>query len=189
MEALWAADRSAGEVSLAATPHLREVQVAMELSLTMMVPRPSSPTAEALRRTFARGKEVPFHPTYQQDLMHTLDEMATCVEHGCHVATLVLAGKVLEMVFRKVLDEAGVVPGEPAMLGTLFRTLREKVPAVYVDPGLGQIASLIQESRNLAIHQRVTAVPVPSENQATMVVFAVLDVLDRQWLSAARPGR
>ncbi len=77
-----------------------------------------------------------------------------------------------------------VTPNEPAMIGQLLKVVREKLPDVYLDPALGNVANIINQSRIPAIHRLAESVPVPSQNQASMVVFAMMDVVDRHLLRA-----
>ena len=71
------------------------------------------------------------------------------------------------------------------MIGTLLTKLREH--GDYVDPALGNVINVINQSRIPAVHAK-RAIPIPSRDQAVMVVGAVLDMLRRTVLLAATPS-
>jgi hypothetical protein len=174
-------------VVVAVTPLLKTIQTALGVSLSKLheeaEERPAAPaTVTAVRDCIERARSASINPQYRQDLLVTLGEIATCFEVNCFVATVALGGKVLEITLRQVLLDAAITPNEPAMIGQLLRLVREKLPKVYLDPGLKNVANIINESRIPAIHQLAEAVPVPSAHQASMVVFAMLDVVERHLL-------
>lgn len=71
------------------------------------------------------------------------------------------------------------IPFEPKlMVGQLIKAVKEKVPAEYVDPALSNIVDLINKSRNTAVHT-TEKIPIPSRDQAIMVIFAMRDVVRR----------
>ncbi len=65
-----------------------------------------------------------------------------------------------------------------AMVGTLIRAVRERVPGEYLDPNLANVANIINVSRITAVHAR-ESIPVPSRDQAAMVIYATRDVVLR----------
>ena len=56
--------------------------------------------------------------------------------------------------------------------------LYERVPNEYLDPTLTNIANIINESRITAVHAK-ERIPIPSRDQAVMVIFATRDVVRR----------
>lgn len=64
------------------------------------------------------------------------------------------------------------------MIGNLIRKIREKVPNEYMDQALEGTASIISKSRNTAVHFN-EKIPIPSRDQAIMVIFATRDVISR----------
>ena len=65
-----------------------------------------------------------------------------------------------------------------AVKGKLLDSVRKAAPADYFDPGMGNVANLINQSRIPAVHAKQD-IPVPSSDQAVMVAAAVFDVIQR----------
>jgi len=74
-----------------------------------------------------------------------------------------------------------------AMVGTLIRTIRERVPQEYMDPTLMNVVNIINTSRITAVHAR-EKIPVPSRDQAIMVIFATRDVVRRNLTHSKKSG-
>jgi hypothetical protein len=64
------------------------------------------------------------------------------------------------------------------MVGTLIKSIRERVPTEYIDPTLMNVVNIITTSRNTALHAK-ERIPIPSRDQAIMVIFATRDVVRR----------
>jgi len=62
------------------------------------------------------------------------------------------------------------------MIGQLLKTLREANVQKYVDPSLQEIREIINRSRIPAVHAK-ERIPVPSREQAVMVINAMIDTV------------
>jgi hypothetical protein len=125
------------------------------------------------------GAAVSVEFVYYDDLRNALRELAVCFEHECYSAVMGLAGKILEICLKQRLDDMGIAYGDDMMLGALLTKLKKsKSDADYIDPNLNNIANIINQSRIPAVHAK-EKIPVPSREQAAMVVFAAADMLKR----------
>ena len=175
----------ASQTHWSVTSALTNLQDALELSLTGLVSaqEPPSDSSAALQRVRDRVAEaLPEDRVYREDFIASLVEMRFCMDHGCFIAVLGLAGKCLEIAIKHRLSEAGVEFEDDWMLGKLLSKLKES-QAHYVDPALTNIANIINQSRIPAVHAKRT-VPIPSREQAAMVVHAVVDFLNRTLVSS-----
>ena len=116
--------------------------------------------------------------TYQQDFLRTLEEIAICFDDDCYIATIGLCGKNLEVCLKEILIRHKIGFDVNWMVGTLIKTIKEKIPAEYLDPTLGNVSNIINTSRITAVHAK-ERIPVPSRDQAVMVIFATRDVVRR----------
>lgn len=64
------------------------------------------------------------------------------------------------------------------MVGALIKLIRERAPSEYLDPALQNVVNVINTSRITAVHAK-ERIPVPSRDQAIMVIFATRDVVRR----------
>lgn len=115
---------------------------------------------------------------YRDDFLKTLDEIRICFDEGCQIAVIALCGKLLEVCLKELLLRNDVTPDPKAMVGSLIKSIRERLPSTYLDPSLSSIANIVNESRITAVHAR-ERIPVPSRDQAIMVVFAMRDLVRR----------
>ena len=98
---------------------------------------------------------------------------------------MALAGKILEICLKQRLDNWGVEYSDRSMIGQLLTELKKASSREdYIDPALGNIADIINQSRITAVHAK-ESVPVPSREQAAMVICAVSDMLNRTFASTA----
>ncbi len=95
---------------------------------------------------------------------------------------MTLSGKILEITIKHYFVMNSITFQNDLMLGPLLRKLAEQEGA-YVDPGLKNVANIINLSRIPAVHAKEN-VPIPSKEQASMVIFATLDVLNRFLINA-----
>ncbi len=117
------------------------------------------------------------------DLLATIGEIGVCFDAGCPIATVILSGKLLEICLREeLLDRLGngAVVEENLGIGALLARLREFDIAQYRAENMNNVANLIKSARNAAAHARDEAVPVPSQDQAASVAYAVRDVAMRR---------
>lgn len=115
---------------------------------------------------------------YRDDFLETLDEIRICFDSECFIAAIALSGKILEVSLRETLLRHGVEVASDLGLGKLIGAVRDSVADEYVDPSLGNVANIINESRKTAVHAK-EKVPVPSRDQTIMVLFAMRDVVRR----------
>jgi len=59
-----------------------------------------------------------------------------------------------------------------------LKRLRDANCGKYIDPSLGSIGDIINKSRIPAVHAK-EKIPVPSRDQAAMVIHAVVDLTRR----------
>jgi hypothetical protein len=130
------------------------------------------------------GTPPPADPLVRDQLVPCLREAALCMSAGCHASVLALAGKALELIVKRQLLSLGVEFDDNLMLGPLLGRLREvsavraDVASELLDPTLGHVANLINQHRISAVHARRAVAP-PTEDQARVVLHALLDVTRR----------
>jgi hypothetical protein len=121
---------------------------------------------------------APINEVYRDDFLKTLDEIRICFDEDCFIAAIGLCGKILEVCLKEVLLRHNINPDPNAMVGTLIRSIRERVPGEYMDPTLMNVVNIINASRITAVHAK-ERIPVPSRDQAIMVIFATREVVRR----------
>lgn len=139
-------------------------------------------TSAAIGSLLRRCREHPINPVYSDDLLASLAELRICFANECYIACLALSGKLLEICLKQLFLSKGVHFEERWMIGELLKKLRESDPEKYLDQSLGDIANIINKSRIPAVHSK-ERVPVPSKEQAQMVISAVVDTMNRTLLS------
>ncbi len=171
------------------TPLLATLQRSLELSLSELAARHNAVAgddAKDLVRLLPLVRAAAAGTPFSEDLQRSLDELAETLRARCYIAVMCLAGKVLEMCLKLILERSGVRFEDKDGIGTLVGKLRSEKAAVYVDPGLGQVADIVRQARNPAIHAS-SDIPVPSREQALMVLQATLDILRRTFNLRAEP--
>lgn len=135
-------------------------------------------TVNATRlRDVVLQKQIP--EKFKTDYLKTIDEIYTCAANSCLIATIALCGKVLEYTSKYIIaDKRNYHP--ESTIGQLLPIVQDVLVKDnrYFDQNLMKVAKIVNYSRNHAIHSSET-VPVPSEEQATMVVAAVTDFINR----------
>jgi hypothetical protein len=126
------------------------------------------------------AKQLP-ETTYRGNLVASLEEMKACYAAGCYIATLFLAGKVLEFCLKIILATHSVQYDKQWGLGKLIGCVRDNCADIHLVDGLGNIASMINDNRNPAVHANERN-PVPSREQATMVLNGLADVMKRTFI-------
>jgi hypothetical protein len=167
------------------TPQLAKLQHALDLSLTKLrtstapkVEAEQSSLRKALKGVAAKMPEC----GYKKDLIVSIQELSICLCSSCYIAVMALSGKILEITIKHYFAMNSITFQNDLMLGPLLRKLAEQEVA-YVDPGLKNVANIINLSRIPAVHAKKNA-PIPSKEQASMVIFATLDVLNRFLINA-----
>ena len=91
---------------------------------------------------------------------------------------MALSGKLLEICQKQLMIDNKIQFNVRLMIGELLKKLKELGCAKYLDQTLPEIAVIINKSRIPAVHT-MERIPVPSKNQAIMVIHAVVDTLNR----------
>jgi hypothetical protein len=143
---------------------------------------PTSETSETIQDMLQKCEQAGLNAIYRDDLLASLKELQTCFAHDCFIACLALSGKLLEICLKQVMLDAGIPFDDTWMVGTLLRKLREANSEKYLDPSLGNIANIINQSRIPAVHAK-EKIPVPSREQAIMVIHGVMDTINRAVLN------
>ncbi len=130
-------------------------------------------------------------PLLRPDLVQSLREIAECLRSDCLIAVLCLCGKVVEIALLGLMARHGISAGDTAGLGRMLWCLRkidkhneQTDDKVHIDAGLQAVGQVINASRIPAVHAK-REVPIPSQDQANMVVFATLDLVERAWLAGS----
>jgi hypothetical protein len=139
---------------------------------------PRTEVSEAVSALLAESKQANINEMYREDFLKTLDEIRICFDEGCFIAAIALCGKILEVCLKETLSRHNVQSDPNAMIGGLIKSIKERVPSEYIDPALKNIVNIINMSRNTAIHAQ-ERIPIPSRDQAVMVIFATRDVVRR----------
>jgi hypothetical protein len=148
---------------------------------------PRTEVSEAVAELLAEAEAAGVNELYRDDFLKTLDEIRICFDEECFIASIVLSGKILEVCLREILLRHGMQMDPNATTGALIKAVRERVPGEYIDPALGNVANIVNTSRNAAVHAH-ERVPVPSRDQAVSVIFAMRDVVRRNLSHAQGNG-
>lgn len=140
-------------------------------------------TVAAIGTLLRRCREWPINPVYKEDVLATLTELRTCFAQDCYIACLGLSGKILEICLKQIMITHNIPFDEAWMIGKLLQKLREAKPDLYLDRSLGDIATIINKSRIPAVHS-LEKVPVPTREQAGMVIHALIDTVNRTLLAS-----
>jgi len=139
---------------------------------------PRTEVSEAIALLHDECKATSLNVAYRENFLQTLAEIRVCFDDECYLATIGLCGKVLEVCLKEILARHEVEVDPNAMIGILIRSVRKRIPDEYIDPSLDSVASIINASRIGAVHAKEN-IPVPSRDQAIMVLFATRDVVRR----------
>ena len=157
---------------------LSHTEAELRRAVAGLIGGPATETSGEIFNLIAECRLATLNANYRDDFLRTLEEMAICFDHKCYMATMALSGKVLEVCLKETLIRGNVAVDPNAMIGTLIAAVRLNFPARYYDEALGNVANIINQSRRTAVHAD-RGVPIPSRDQASMVIFAVLDVVRR----------
>jgi hypothetical protein len=139
---------------------------------------PKTEVSEAVAQLQQECRAARLNEMYREDFLKSLDEIRICFDEGCFIAAIGLCGKILEVCLKEILLRHGVQFDPNSMVGTLIKTIRERVPEEYMDPTLTNVVNIINTSRITAVHAK-ERIPIPSRDQAIMVIFAIRDVVRR----------
>ena len=140
--------------------------------------KPTNEISNSVRTLIELSKNSNINPNYKDDFIATLNEIAICFDNECYIATISLCGKILEITLTEIIKRNNIIVGERVMLGQLIKKIKENQIDEYLDPALPEISKVISYSRNSAIHYN-EKIPIPSREQAIMVIFAMKDVVQR----------
>lgn len=163
------------------------------LSLTFAGPWPNSPAdpktevSEAVAALQTECAQAQINEAYREDFLVTLNEIRICFDDTCFIAAIGLCGKILEVCLKEILQRHNVQYDPNAMVGTLIKAMRDRVPQEYLDSALTNVVNIINASRITAVHAK-ERIPVPSRDQAIMVIFATRDVVRRNLSHTQGPG-
>lgn len=130
---------------------------------------PANEVSEAVLLLQRECLSADLNDVYRDDFLKTLDEIRICFDEDCFIAVIALCGKVLEVCLKEILHRHNVQPDPNAMVGSLIKSIRERLPTEYLDPSLMNVVNIVNTSRITAVHAR-ERIPVPSRDQAIMVV-------------------
>ena len=139
---------------------------------------PASETSSTLAELLKNCERVTINLVYRDDLLTSIKELRICFSQECYIACLALSGKILEICLKQVMLDNNVPFDDGWMIGMLLRKLKESQCEKYLDQSLPDIANVINKSRIPAVHA-VEKIPVPSREQAIMVIHAVVDTVNR----------
>lgn len=137
-----------------------------------------SEVSQSVKELYEECKRAHINANYRQDFLRTLEEIAICFDAGCYIATIGLCGKILEVCLKEILIRHNITIDPNSMIGVLIKIIKERVASEYIDPVLVNIAAIINQSRITAVHAK-ERIPIPSRDQAIMVIFATRDVVRR----------
>ena len=158
--------------------HIAGSETDLRRAVAELIGGPRTEVSEGVALLRQECENSRFNELYKTNFLGTLDEIRICFDNECFIATIVLCGKILEVCLKEILSRHNVEYDPNSMVGPLIKLIRERVPNVYVDPSLGGIADIINKSRITAIHPQ-ESIPIPSRDQAIMVIFATRDVVRR----------
>lgn len=139
---------------------------------------PMTETATTLAELLNKCERATVNDIYRDDLLASIKELRLCFTAECYIACLALSGKLLEICLKQVLINNNIEFEDKWMLGRLIGKLQDSHVHVYLDQSLADLAKIINKSRIPAVHSG-TKIPVPSKDQAIMVIHAVVDTVNR----------
>lgn len=166
---------------------LAESDTDLRRAVAELIGGPKTEVSEAVAALKEECDQAQINAVYRDDFLATLNEVRICFDDGCFIAAIGLCGKLLEVCLKEVLLRHNVQCDPNAMVGTLIKTIRERVPDEYLDPTLANVVNIINISRITAVHAK-ERIPVPSRDQAIMVIFATRDVVRRNLSHQRMPG-
>jgi hypothetical protein len=139
---------------------------------------PRTEVSEAIAQLREECNDGSINAIYKDDFLATLNEIQICFDNECFIATIGLCGKILEVSLKEILIRNEIQYDANFMVGKLIALIKERAPDEYIDPSLSNIVNIINTSRITAVHAK-ERIPVPSRDQAIMVIFATRDLVRR----------
>lgn len=115
---------------------------------------------------------------YKDDFITSLNELKICFNNKCFIACLSLSGKILEICLKQLLIDNNIQFEDRFMIGQLLNKIKESKIEKYLDQSLLEVAAIVNKSRIPAVHAK-EKIPVPSREQAAMVINGVVDTINR----------
>lgn len=143
---------------------------------------PASDTESTIKTLLKKCEATVLNPLYRDDLLASLKELRLCYAYECYIACLALSGKILEICLKQLMTDNNIAFNDKWMIGELLRKLSEAECEKYLDQSLPDIANIINKSRIPAVHTK-EKIPVPSREQAAMVIHGVADTVNRTIVS------
>ncbi len=150
----------------------------LRYAVSSLIDGPKSKASEDLASLLDECKKAKINDRYGDSFLKTIDEIRICFDAECYIAVISLCGTILETCLKEILLRHDAQLENNWMIGTLIKRIRQNIPEEYVDPALLNIANLINQSRIHVAHPQEN-IPVPSRDQASMVMYAVRDVVRR----------
>lgn len=141
---------------------------------------PENEVSLAVEKLKVESEEKNIPDNLKPDFLNTLHEISVCFRNDCYIASISLSGKVLEICLRDILDQNQVTLERTPTIGYLLTRIRQSVPDQYLDPSIENLAKIISLSRNTSVHYN-EQIPIPSRDQAIMVIFAMRDLVNRHF--------
>lgn len=139
---------------------------------------PATETSSTITELLRSCEKTKINVVYRDDLLASLKELRLCFAYECYIACLALSGKILEICLKQLLLDNNIQFENNWMIGKLLQKLRDSQCEKYVDQSLPEIANIINKSRIPAVHAK-ERIPIPSREQAVMVIHAVADTVNR----------
>lgn len=143
---------------------------------------PASETSSTITDLLKNCEKTNLNVVYRDDLLASLKELRLCFAYECYIACLALSGKILEICLKQLLLDNNIQFENNWMIGQLLQKLNQSQCEQYLDQSLPEIAKIINKSRIPAVHAK-ERIPVPSREQAVMVIHAVADTVNRVIIS------
>lgn len=152
--------------------------ILLEKTLESLFEKPINEVSKSVYDLIETCKQQQIRANYKDDFIRSLEEIAICFQNDCYIATITLCGKILEICLTDVLQSNGIDTTNIRMIGNMIKAIRNNISTQYLDPSLNSVADIISKSRNTAVHYN-EKIPIPSRDQAIMVIFATRDVVNR----------
>lgn len=142
--------------------------------------RESTKQCDVVQSLSCARKEIENHGdmfrTSMVDLCRDIDELQSCFLCGAYRAVLAMSGRILEMVLKSYLTDKGVPINDDWMVGRLLQEISRLDK--YTDPSLKNVWNIINLQRIVGVHVK-EQVPIPSKENVYMVLYAVIDTINR----------
>ena len=150
----------------------------LRYAVASLIGGPQGEVSEAVVSLRQECTNARLDEAYRENFLKTLDEIRICFDAECYIAVMALCGTILEACLKEILLRYEVHFSDNWMIGRLIREINERIKEIYIDPALLNVSNIINQSRIHVSHIHEN-IPVPSRDQAIMVIYAVRDVVRR----------